>query len=875
MQTLPTGTVTFLMTDVEGSTRFWDERPAEMRAATIRLDEAISGIVASHDGHLIKSRGEGDSHFAVFARPTCAVCAALQLQRAAEDLPFRIRIAVHTGETEQIDDDYYGPTVNRCARIRAIAHGGQILLSQSTTKIIESEVPEGTCLKDHGLHRLKDLMRPEWVSEVVDLSRPVHTLPPRSMDQVPNNLPIQLTSFIGRETQIRQVTELLQQQRMITISGAGGSGKTRLALQVAAENLDAYPDGVWFIDLTHIQDPLLIPKAFADAAHIGVTGREPTTVFLQSMKEASALLVVDNCEHLLGHAAGLIGSILRSCSKICVLATSREALKISGEHLFLIPPLAIPPADVPMTADEVAKVEAPRLFLERAASRAPRFRITEANKDAVVTLCRRLDGIPLAIEHVAANVSILSPQQILDRWKEGFPVLATDRRDGIERHNSLRASIDWSYEMLSHEERALFTRLAAFDGPWSLESCEAVCAGDGLDSKDILPVLQSLVDKCLVVTDEDEEGNRFFTFLVTMRAYAAEKLGEARDELELKLVEWYASHLERLGALPPSELVGAFGSLEREYPNVKRALGTMYSVCHRDFLATCLNLRQFWLRRGYYSEGMHWLERALAAPCEAGPADAADAFNVLGALAYKRQMIDESRTYYEQALALFDELGNRQKAAAAMHNLAILESDAGHTARALDWFERAVERLRELGSSEHLPHAMLNLAVTYLDVHKPEACVRIVTEVLAMLEDDHWLAGIAQMNLAEAYVTVGDCHAALEAYKACFGQWRRSPDRSHLGEAFDSLGCCAAKNELWEEAARLAGAAESAWKTAGSAPTPRQEPSHRKLMADCVEKLGRAKAQEQLKRGRAISRTAAIEEAIRTCEHLTKALAKT
>ncbi len=417
MSGLRTGTVTFLFTDIEGSTRLWESDPAAMREAMARHDALVEACVTRQGGTLVRPRGEGDSRFATFARATDAVAAACALQLAILVEPWptpaalRMRIALHTGEGELRGGDYYGPAVNRCARLREVAHGGQTLLSLATTELVRDALAEGVSLRPLGAHRLKDLHRPEQVFQLVHSGLP-HDFPPlQSLDALPNNLPIQLTNFIGREREIVEVKRLLDTARLLTLTGAGGCGKTRLALQVAAEGAEEYPDGVWLVDLAALTDAALVPQTVATA--LGLREEPPRTlaeILSDYLRFKDVLLVLDNCEHLVAACAQFVETLLRVCRNLRVLATSREVLGIPGEVTWRVPSLTVPdPGHLP-PPDTLAQYEAIRLFSERAAAAVTTFRITDQNASWVAQTCLRLDGIPLAIELAAARVKVLSPE---------------------------------------------------------------------------------------------------------------------------------------------------------------------------------------------------------------------------------------------------------------------------------------------------------------------------------------------------------------------------------------------------------------------------------------------------------------------------------
>jgi len=451
-----------------------------MRTALARHDHLIEQAVAQHAGQVVRPRGEGDSRFCVFARATDAVAAAAAIQHALQTEPWptparlKVRIALHTGEADLRDGDYYGSAVNRCARLRAIAHGGQTLLSQATADLARAGPHDGLGLRDMGEQRLSDLIAPEHVFQLRHPTLQDDFPPLRSLAAAPNNLPLQLTSFVGREADVAEVRALIAAHRLVTLTGTGGTGKTRLALQAAAELLDAYPDGVWFVDLAPLTDAALVPGAALAA--IGAheqPGRSAVETLIDLLGSKTALLVLDNCEHLLDASTLLADYLVHQCAGVRVLATSREVLGLGGEAIWRVPSLDTP-GDGPGVLDELLRCDAIQLFLERARLVQRGFALTDANAAAVAQVCTRLDGIPLAIELAAARVAVLSAEQINERLSDRFRLLTGGSRTALRRQQTLRALVDWSHDILSPSERTLFRRLAVFRGGWTLEAAESV-----------------------------------------------------------------------------------------------------------------------------------------------------------------------------------------------------------------------------------------------------------------------------------------------------------------------------------------------------------------------------------------------------------------
>jgi len=532
---LPTGTVTFLFTDIEGSTGRWDTHGEAMSAAVQRHDVIGRTAIEAYGGYVFKTLG--DAFCVAFARPEAAVAAALDFQRALATEDFaavgglRVRAALHIGAADERGGDYFGPTVNRVARLLSIGHGGQTLLSGVMHDLVLGALPPQASLRDLGEHRLKDLSRAEYVYQLVapELASEFPAL--RSLELLPNNLPLQMTSFVGREREVAEIAELLGTRRLVTLVGSGGIGKTRTSLQVAANLLDGSGNGVWFIELAPLASGEYIPSAVAQALGLSLPPEGDSVANLvKVIKSWQALLVFDNCEHLIEGAAHFISAVIRGCPKIAVLASSRQGLGVAGEEVYRLPSLRVDDGTgVGMTsAREATILPAIALFVERAISADRRFTLTDENASIIVEICRRLDGIPLAIELAAARIKMLSPQQLRNRLDERFRVLTGGSRDVLPRQKTLRALIDWSHDLLDDRERMLFRRLGIFVNGFTLEAATAVGTSDDLDELDLFDVLASLVDKSLVLAEPAGDALRY-RILESTRAYAREKLNAAAE----------------------------------------------------------------------------------------------------------------------------------------------------------------------------------------------------------------------------------------------------------------------------------------------------------------------------------------------------------
>jgi predicted ATPase/class 3 adenylate cyclase len=527
----PSGTVTFLFTDIEGSTALWETQPDAMRDALARHDAILAAAVDDHGGYVFSTGGDGLA--AAFERAGDAFSAATdgQLKLAAEPWPqpadIRVRMGLHTGEALERDGDYFGPALNRTARIMAAGHGGQVLCSAVTAALVRGALPEGAALIDLGPHRLRDLSEPERLFQLHHSGLRDEFPHLRTLDALPGNLPSPVTGFIGRDDELAKIAKILEVARVVTLCGVGGVGKTRLALQLAAETLPRYDHGAWMVELAPVSSAGSVDGVIASA--LGVQPRPGTPVLLgvvDYLRDKSLLLLLDNCEHLLGAVALFVDTAVREAPGLRVLATSREGLAVAGERIVSVPSLRLP--DVGAHPAGVLESESVRLFVDRAMESSAGFVAGTDEAAAMAELCRRLDGIPLAIELAAARVSVMTPQEITVHLDQRFKLLTRGRRTAETRQQTLRNAIDWSYDLLSDEERLVLRRLAVMAGDFDLAAAETIVAGDGVEALDVLDLMARLVEKSLVVA-EGAFGETRYRLLETMRDYAWEKLTEAGE----------------------------------------------------------------------------------------------------------------------------------------------------------------------------------------------------------------------------------------------------------------------------------------------------------------------------------------------------------
>ena len=699
---LPTGTVTFLFTDIEGSTRLVNELGDRFDAILAAHHQLIRAALTHENG--IEVSTEGDSFFAAFASGPAAVTAAVGAQRTLAahtwpgDAQIRVRMGLHTGEGRLGGDNYVGPDVNRGARIAAAAHGGQVLLSDATRALVAARLPTGVTLRDLGSHRLKDLPEPEriWQLDIEDL--PVEFPPIRSLDARPNNLPLPTSSLIGRTAELASVVDLVRERRLVTLTGAGGTGKTRLAIAAAHHLVTDFEDGAFFVALQDARDRQAVAAAMALA--LGVRekyDRDLEAGVKNFLEHRQLLLVLDNFEQVVAAGAPLVNELLRGSPGLRIVITSRAVLRLTAEHELPVPPLDLPDPRQAPPLRALGQVEAIALFVQRARAVAPGFAITDDNARAVIEVCRRLDGLPLGIELAAARVKLLTPSAILDRLDRHLPVLATAALDVPARQRTLHAAIDWSYELLEPAERRLLARLSVFAGGWTLEAAEAVCNAGVELGVDTLDGLSSLADKSLVrpMTTNVAEGvdETRFGMLQVIREFAAEKLDAEpnAETIRRRHAEWVLELAESAQPeLRRTDLRRWQHRLRREEENLRTALRWALDRQEAEIgLRTASAVWDFWHYWAEIREGITWLESLLELPGAAGPTDArARGLDALGGLVYWQAKADQAWDLYEAAVAIRRELGND-------HDLANALFQSAWAAAAAYDIERATHRARE------------------------------------------------------------------------------------------------------------------------------------------------------------------------------------
>ncbi len=869
---LPTGTVTFLFTDIEGSTRLWATHRAAMQQALTHHDSIIRNAIEANDGYLVKTTGDGA--YAAFVTASDAVAACLAAQRALKAhawgvLSIKSRMALHSGAAEQRDGDYYGPVLNRAARLMAAAHGGQILVSHATEELVRDSLPAGIVLRDMGERRLKDLVRPERVYQVIAPDLPADFPPLKTLDARPNNLPAQTTPLIGRADAIRAVKEHLSNAkvRLLTLSGVGGTGKTRLALQAAADMVDEFEHGVFFVPLAALSESALVLPTIAKACALQEAPGKPLQEQLQDyLREKQMLLVLDNFEQVI-EGAPRVSDLLTAAPQLKVLVTSREVLRLSGETDYPVPPLSLPDPKRLPSLEQLAQYEAVALFIERAVAVKPRFAITDENAPAVAEICHRLDGLPLAIELAAARTRVLSPQRLLAELSHRLTFLRGGARDLPARQKTLRGAIDWSHDLLTGDEQRLFRRLAVFVGGCALEAIEAVCNIE--NDVDVLETVESLVGKSLV-HEAGIHGEPRFAMLETIREYARERLTAGGDEERVR--ERHRDYFLALAEEAEPKLIGAeqaewLQRLEDEHENLLAGLNwSLVETRVEGGLRLCAALQRFWWTRGHLAEGQEWCVRVLGkAGADERTQERANVLNAAGVLAFYQGDYPAARARHEESLAIRRQLGDRRGVAESLSNLGTAARAQGDVVSARALHEEALAIRRELGSQGSIARSLNNLGNVALDQDDFPAARALYEESLAITRElgDRWSIANSLNNLGDVAYSQGDYSAAGALHQESLGMVRELRDPKGIAYSLQSLATVIAALGSQVRAARIWGAAERLREEIGSPIPFNDRPRYDQRVAAARAALGDGAAFDRARQdGRALTLEQAIELAL-------------
>lgn len=864
-----TGVVAFLFSDIEGSTRLWEQEPSRMRLALACHDALARAAVEANRGTIVKTTGDG--FHAAFEDSLDALAAALQLQQTLADptatngVSLRVRCGVHAGVVERRDNDFFGGVVNRAARIMSAAHGSQVLLSQTAVALIAERLPSGVAFRDLGSVRLRDLASPERIYQLIHPKLQQDFPALRSLEATPNNLPQQVTSFVGRERALAEVKKLLGRTRLLTLVGVGGLGKTRLSLQLAANLLDDYPDGVWFVELAPLADGRLVPQAVATV--LGVkeeAGRPVVEPLVKYVKDRELLLILDNCEHLVHACAELAKQLLQAGAYLKILASSREHLHIAGELTYSVPSLSTP-SQSNVTLEAFREYEAARLFTERAIAAQPAFQMTDRNVIAVADICKRLDGIPLAIELAAARVRTLPIEDVASRLNDRFRLLRDGDPTGLPHQQTLRSMIDWSYDLLTEHERVLLRRLAVFAGGWTLQAAEAVSVDSEINESDVVDLLGHLVEKSLV--EFDAEGERY-RLLETVRHYAQERLKESseEDQSRMRHLVFFLALAEKAQPKMLGPEQGAWlWQLDLERENLLAAHGW----CARAAGGAELGLRlvyalaEYWENRGGLELGYRMTVEALTRAGATGRSLVrCQALSAAGRLGRPMGRSGDARRYLEESLSIAREIGDKGSIVVALRMLGNVAHGQGNLDDARGHYEESLAMALELNDESTLAWTLCNLADLYRLTGNLQAAQRLYEQSLALVREQGDRSSIATVLLNLEMVSIGRRikdrgRGVLLEVLAIAEEIGSKPVGRNMLEVSAGL---AMLHEEWERAARLFGAADAQLGPMGRGRDPADEAFLTPMIAKAREVLGATAYATAEAAGRALSYEDAMAE---------------
>jgi len=812
---LPRGQVTLLFTDIEGSTKLLHRLGDEYADVLATHRRLLRAAFTRHDGCEVDTLGDG--FFVAFNRAFDAIAAALDAQRAlhAEDWPHGedvlVRMGIHAGEPLVVDDNYVGIDVHRAARICDAAHGGQVILSESTYTKISTDQKHELSAKDLGAHRLKDLEHPERILQLAPADLPAEFPPLRSL-RPPTNVPQQLEPLIGRHDDLRALRSKLLDDivRLVTVTGPGGIGKTKLCVAVALDLLDDFISGAFFVDLTTATTADLVASRIAQDLHVPVEGdRQAADVLVGHLSDKHMLLVLDNFEQALA-ASSVIRRLLQSSPNLTVLTTSRVLLSIQGEAEYALAPLGLPNDG---TRDEVTRSDAARLFVERAAKAQPDFEVTDENASTIAAICNLLDGLPLALELAAARVKLMTLESLLGRLDNRLKLLTGGSRDGPARHRTLRSTIDWSYDLLSPSERALFRDLSVFSGGATLEATEHVVG----DEENVLDGLAALVDHSLV-RQRESEGVRF-SMLQTIRDYALELLEDHGSGAAVRdrHAHYYFELAEAFASGEGGESA-AHTHIDTEHDNMRAVLTWWLDRAREQpepytglALRLAVALGRFWYRHGHAVEGSEWLERTLAGRVEGLEDVRANGLRLLGVLMDQRGDLERATQLFEEALVGFRSMGDRVREGACLNSLGVVARSSQDFERAKNLLTESVAIRRELQDSSGMSSSLSNLAILYMDLGDTERARELLEETMKLdrERDDEWGIAVTSLNLGVAELELQEVQSAADRVKSSVQSFVELGDLDGVAEGIEALAGIAVAQQGFVRAARLAGAADS------------------------------------------------------------------
>ena len=897
MANLPSGTVTFLFTDIVDSTPLWEKHPEAMKEALAKHDAILKKTIESNHGLIIKTTGDGVH--AVFTTAIDAIRTAINAQHGLQtfevfktsEAALRVRMGIHTGEAELRDGDYYGQALNRAARIMSAGYGGQILLSSLTAELAREHLPEQASLLDLGEHRLKGLLRPERIYQLIAPELQKEFPPLRSTSTATNNLPTQLTSFIGRERELAEAQRKLASAKLLTLIGPGGTGKTRLSLQIAVDQLNNFMDGVWLAELAPISNPAFIVATIASVFELREVQNIPLiSILLDYLRAKELLLMMDNCEHLVEASAQIADQLLHTCPQLKIIASSREALGIDGETVYRVPSLK--------------NEEATRLFIERATKAEPRFHLTDDNTSFIAQICSRLDGIPLAIELAAARVKLFTPEQIAERLDDRFKLLTGGSRTALPRQQTLRALIDWSYQSLNETEQRSLRRLAVFSGGWTIEAAESV-----LGENEAMEGLLGLVNKSLVNVEEQDGASRY-RYLETIRQYAMEKLLESGEAVDAR--DRHLDYMLRIAEQTEERMFGAetqewLDQMEVDHDNLRAAFEWAASNHPEKALKLAYSLGGFWTVRDHISEARAWCQAILERTKSLADVDEARArvYAVLGWMSVTSGEHKSGRDAAEQAISLGRKAKNASTVTRAYGILALTSIFLGDfptaqqaamdgeslarehgikselafilsirgqmeyfsrndLAQAKAYLDEASHLAREEGfrwASSFLAIGMAHTAAVLGDVESARARFRESGEIASRMGNKRILYS-SQSELAHVLREHGELDEPLGIYKDLLPKWKDLGHRAAVAHELECIAYILTRKEKPERAATLLGAAEALREVIDSVMTQIEQVEYEKEISTLRAGMDETEFQKNWEKGRTLTIDEAIQLAL-------------
>ncbi len=868
MITLPSGTVTFLFTDIEGSTKLAQEHPDKWEDMRSRHHAILQSAMDAHNGYVFQIIG--DAFCVAFHTAKDGLNAALDSQRNLqtenwEGTPIKVRMGIHTGEAElQRKGDYHGYlTLSRAQRLMSAGHGGQVLISLATEHLLRNHLSDEVTLKDMGERRLKDLNQPEHIYQLVIPSLNSDFPPIKTLDVYKHNLSAQITAFIGRENEIVKIKQELESHRLVTLTGSGGTGKTRLSLQVATELLDYFDHGIWFIELAPLTDPDLIPQTILSA--IGVQeqqGKTSLDTLKKYLQERPTLMVLDNCEHLIEASAKIAETLLNSAPELKILASSREALGVRGELAYLVPSLSAPdPRNLP-DINGLLKYEAVQLFVERTTLVIPSFVVDKNNAEFVAEICHRLDGIPLALELAAARVKMLPVEQIAKRLDDRFRLLTGGARTALPRQQTLRATIDWSYNLLSEQERTLLRRLAVFIGGWTLEAAEEICSADDILSEQILDLLSQLVNKSLVAV-ETTQGESRYEVLETVRQYAREKLFDAEENSPLR--DKHLAYFVKLAEQAEPELYRSnqvfwFNKLDEELDNIRLALEWSLRINNSEkALRIAGALGQFWWTHAHLREGQEWIRQAT----ELGSRNNTQSKALFWGSVLARTQEDflSARRFSNESLELCRIQDDKEGMAKALGVLGSIDYFEKEFSRAQKAWEEALVLYRGLGDRRGIARVLNNLGYSLHTQGNIEKAEELYLECLTICREleDKWNMHHVLLNMGHIAYEQGNIIRARELYEENLVFCRELGDKDGLAYVLLSLTQILLSEGQIISSAQVQGMAIQILGEVGSFLEPIEQANYDKATTALKKLMGMDEYQKEFENGRALSLEQAIE----------------